>query len=172
MTLIFHALVALCLIMLQTAFLPQFHPTRDYYNLMIPLIIFIGLGRPFREGGIATVAFGLFMDGLSGGPFGFFTTAFFWIFIGTKWMMIFLHAGSWLVLPFLLSGSVLAENLIYMVGWFLSGAVGQVTDIDVHRVLSQMAWAGLTGPFVVWGIEHACARWCRWTHRVLNGNGF
>lgn len=172
MRIIFYAICGLMLIVLQTAFLPHFHSTRDYFDLLIPMVVFIGLFRPFREGLFCSTTFGLVMDGLSGGPFGLFTTSFFWVFAGAKWIINFLHAGNWVILPFLLAGAVLFENLICILGWMLpASSTRHLTQADIERVIHQIIWAAFTGPFIVWAIDYGYRKWCRWDNRVTGKNG-
>ena len=172
MTTIFYTIFGLTLIVIQTAFLPYLHSTRYYFDLLIPMVVFSGLFRPFREGLLSSLTFGIVMDGLSGGPFGLFTTVFFWVFAGAKWIINFLHAGNWFILPFLLSGAVLFENLICIVGWMFSvSSTGHLTEADIQRVIHQMIWAAFTGPFIVWGIDLGYRKWHRLGNQVKGWNG-
>jgi cell shape-determining protein MreD len=168
MIIVFYALVGLTLIILQTAFLPHFHSAHDYYNLLIPLIVFLGLFRPLKEGLVVAITFGFFMDGLSGGTFGLFTTAFFWIFLGVKWMITFLHAGSWMILPFVMAGSVVVENVVSVLGSSLYS--NGYNQFILDRVISQIIWAAATGPIIVWGIKYLIRKWLRWFRWMNDSN--
>ena len=104
MNYLLHALMGLILIIFQTAVRPQIGFVAGIYDVLIAYILFLGLFRPLKEALVVVLVFGFVMDSLSGGPFGLFLTAYFWVVLLTRQITRFLHPDN-LVLRFFCRGS-------------------------------------------------------------------
>ena len=134
---------------------------------MAPLIIYLGLFRTLREGIIVLVFIGVVIDILSGGPFGFFLTIYFWLFILVRWMKTFLHVGSTIILPFVVALSVLVENVAFLAISALLYPDSQVPAYAPGIISVQILWAICTGPFVIMFFNYTHKRWDNWCNKLL-----
>jgi ethanolamine transporter EutH len=50
MTILFYILVSLGLVLIKTTLIPAFSMFDKFYDLLIPIIIYLSLFRPLREG--------------------------------------------------------------------------------------------------------------------------
>ena len=120
MNFLFYAFLSLFLVILKTTLMTYFSMFDQFYDLLIPFVFFLGLYRPAREGIPFILLLGFVLDSLSGGPFGIFMTTYFWIFVLTRWLVTFMHAGNkglWLIA---VAVGVLIENIIIIatILWF------------------------------------------------------
>jgi len=70
MTILFYILVSMCLVLIKTTLIPELPLFDKFYDLLIPIIIYLGFFRNKREGIPICLFFGFIMDSLSGGPMG------------------------------------------------------------------------------------------------------
>ena len=68
MTILFYILVSLSLVLIKTTLIPAFSMFDKFYDLLIPIIIYLSLFRPLREGIPIVLFFGIIMDSLCAGP--------------------------------------------------------------------------------------------------------
>jgi hypothetical protein len=68
MTILFHILASLCLVLMKTTLIPGVPMFDKFYDLLIPIIIYLGLFRSLSEGVPIIFFFGIIMDSLCGGP--------------------------------------------------------------------------------------------------------
>ena len=64
MTILFYILVSLCLVIVKTTLIPALPMFNKFYDLLIPIIIYLSLFRPLREGIPIILFFGVIMDSL------------------------------------------------------------------------------------------------------------
>jgi hypothetical protein len=76
----FYFFMCFFLVIVQTAIFPLFPILGNFFDLMVPVVVHMGLSRPIRESVPGMFFFGLVMDGLSGAPFGFFLSSYLWLF--------------------------------------------------------------------------------------------
>lgn len=157
MTYLLHALMGLALIVFQTAVRPQIGFLAGIYDVLITYVLFLGLFRPLKEALAVVLVFGFVMDSLSGGPFGLFLTAYFWLVLISRQITRFLHPEN-LVLRFFIVGlGVIVQNGIYigvaMVLEDLAFAPGPIKQ----AAATQMLWALATG-FVLVTVFRQCHR--------------
>ena len=143
-------LVGLCLLLVQTALLPWLGTQTGRYDLLVPLMVFIGLRRRFWDGLVVVVGLGLIVDGLSAASPGYYLTAYVWIWAVMRWLIRFLRVANTFLLPLVMAGAVLLENLV------LLGIPLMVEDRAIFAstraaatVATQMVWALLTGPLLM-----------------------
>ena len=163
----FHVGICLCLVLIQTTVMPYFHLFDKFYDLFTPFVIYLGLFQSLRQSIPVILFFGFVMDSLSGGPFGIFLTTYFWLFIGVRWMITFLHVGDNLLLPFVVATGVLLQNCIFMGTIAMSKPGTQSLSEAISMVTVQVLWAIFTGPIFLIFFYYSHEKWNKWLKKVL-----
>ncbi len=175
MTYGFYLVVSVLLLVLQGTVIQLSPFLRDtFYDLLIPLVVYLALFRPRRESLAVVILLGLVVDSLSGAPFGMFTTAYFWLFMSLKWITQFLHASNTLLMPVVVALAVFVENLFFTVIITAFVPAQGFLPRALQSLGAQFLWALVTGPFFLLALGGAHRRWNRWVRarmRVRNGAG-
>ncbi len=163
MTYLYYLIVCLGITVLQTTIFPNFSFFENFYDLLIPFVLYVGLYRSFIEGLPVVLFFGFVMDSFSGAPFGFYIILYFWFYLGIRWLIQFLHAGNVILLPFVIALGVIMENtgffcIVIMLGKNTDGLSGDAAHIIVFQAL----WAILTGPIILMLISFIHKKWEAW----------
>ncbi len=140
-------IISFFIVIFQTVISTGFLNLDQFYDLLIPVFLYIGLYRSVAEGVFFSVFFGFMMDSYSGAPFGLYISIYFWLFIGIKKLVLFLHAGNFVLLPFIMSGAVLFENLFFSLVIAFMEYNYSVFVSGLNRVVFQIIFAAGTGPF-------------------------
>jgi cell shape-determining protein MreD len=159
--------IGLLLIVIQTTVMPHIPVFERFYDLLSPLVIYLSIFRPVREGTVMILIFGFLMDNISGGPFGLYLTAYIWLFLGIRWAITFLHVGDSFLLPFVVAVGVLTENLIFIGVNAMFEQNLQISEIMVNTVVIQVIWAVFTGPFFLLLFSYSYRRWDRWSKKLF-----
>ena len=161
--------ISLVLLVVQTAVMPIFPIFDNFYDLIVPLVIYIGLRFSIKEGFLFVCLLGLLSDTMSGGPFGIFTTVYVWLFSATNWLFTFLQVRNNLLAPFFVPAGVFMENCLFMGIFFLLNPefVYPVNTIEI--VLGQTMWALFTGPPLLLAINFCVKKWNLMTSFVFAG---
>jgi rod shape-determining protein MreD len=147
MSYFFNISVCLFLVILQTTVMPNLPLLDSFYDLLIPVIVFLGLSRPVRESLPFVFFLGFIMDNLSGTPFGLYITAYFWLFVGVKGITKLLQVRNRLFITTLIvAAGVLIENLIFLGTLTILGPDQQLAGDAAKTVTIQVLWAIWTGP--------------------------
>ncbi len=149
MTYCLYFLSFLCIVVLQTTVMPFYSLFDHFYDLFAPFVIYLAIKRSYKESIPVIVITGLLMDGLSGGPFGIYLIVYFWMFAVIRWLIQYLHVGNIILLPLLVAGGVLIENIIFMAWAVFLDVGGDVYTAALKTIVSQLVWAGITGPFII-----------------------
>ena len=138
-----------------------------FYDLLVPLVIYLGLFRSVRESLPVIIVIGFVMDNLSGGPLGLYLTAYLWLFAGVRWIIYVLHVGDKVLLPFVVAIGVLLENAIFMgvIGMLEPGA-RFASPSALTTIMIQVLWAAGTGPIFLILINSLHQRLNQWSVRV------
>ncbi len=168
MTYCFYICASLCLIIFQTTIIPHIPLFNNFYDLLIPFIIYLGLFRPAREGILFILVSGFLMDNLSGGPFGLYLTTYLWLFIVVKLIIKYLHARNNILLLFIVAAGVLMENLIFIVSIFLSIPDSQFLAITIRTVIFQILWGVCTGFFLLTFFNHIHNKLQKWFNKLID----
>ena len=126
MTIIFYILVSLCLVIIKTTLIPTLPLFEKFYDLLIPIVIYLSLFRPIREGAPIIFFFGLIMDSLCGGPVGIYLATYIWLYAGMRWLSQFLHTGSFALLALSVTFGVIFEGL------FMYGQAAIIPYLDLY----------------------------------------
>jgi hypothetical protein len=129
-------------------------------------VIHIALFRYARGSIIVVILLGYVMDNLSGGTFGLYITTYFWLFVGIRWVLKFLHMDYKIFLPGVVALGVLIENFIFL-GlammekgfWFSPGTIKVITI--------QVLWAIFTGPFFLMFLNYTHDKWDKWLSELI-----
>lgn len=163
----FNFLVCVAVIILQTAIFPHFRLLHQTYDLVVPFVIYLGLCRPVGESLVGLLLAGMLMDGLSGGAFGLYITAYLWIYIGAIWMIRYLHLVNRILLPLVVACGVLFQNLVFFSGAALADAPIVINSATLSALMVQLLLAIATGPFILLFLRRAHLVWQRWTDRFM-----
>ena len=175
MTILFYILVSLCLVLIKTTLIPALSMFNKFYDLLIPIIIYLSLFRSLREGIPVILFFGVIMDSLCGGPAGLYLATYIWLYAGMRWLSRFLHTGSILLAVIAVAVGVTFECMI-LVGYMFILAPDAIIPTDAAKtVLLQIIWALITGPVILLIIGWAQNQLDVWRARIfpdwLNTNG-
>ena len=142
----FNISTCLFLVILQTTIFPYLPLLDKFYDLLIPFIVYLGLSRPVRESLPFVIFLGFVMDNLTGGPFGLYLTAYFWMFVGVKGVTAFIQVGNrLLIITTIVASGVLFENLILLGAFAILGSNQQFAGDAPKIVAVQFVWAIFTG---------------------------
>jgi cell shape-determining protein MreD len=153
MTYCFYIATSLFLVVLQTTVLPYVPLFEQFYDLLIPFIVYLALYRPVRETFPIVFFFGYLMDGLSGSPFGLYITIYFWLFLGLRWITTFLRVGNTLLIAFVVPAGVVLEAIVFFVAFVLQGADSHYLLKSARVALAQVLWSLVTGPLLLMGFH-------------------
>ena len=146
MSYFFNISVCLFLVILQTTVMPTLPLLDSFYDLLIPVIVFLGLSRPVRESLPFVFFLGFIMDNLSGSPFGLYLTSYFWLFLAVKGVTQLLQVGNrLLIITLIVAAGVLIENLIFLGTLTILGPDQQLAGNAAKTVTIQILWAIWTG---------------------------
>lgn len=123
-----------------------------FYDLLIPLVVFVRLNLPKRKAVILVLLIGFLMDLFSGGIFGLYITVYFWIFLVVKGISNYFDVQGTMFRSVLVAICVLAENLLF----FFAAAPGngiQLLTSRIGPIMGQTIFAVITGPAILVALE-------------------
>jgi len=136
--------------------LPLFHGV--FYDLLIPLVVFLSLNLPNREGVSVVLILGLIMDLLSGGMFGLYLSIYFWIFLSTRSLSKCFDVGKTIFQSTLIGVCVLGQHVVFWVSVTPLSKGTQLLAAQTATVLIQTVFAVLTGPGILMLLQRLEAR--------------
>lgn len=155
MTYLLYTVVCLLLVVFQTTLSMHFAIFAGMYDLFLLFVVYLGFYRTIREGFPFVILFGLVMDALSGGPFGLYLTSYFWLYICTLGMTGFMRVGNNMILPLVVVGSVLFQNIIFLGTMTLFMPEAKIPAFLYRKVLTQLLWSVVTGPILIFLFHRA-----------------
>jgi len=166
MTILFYILTCLFLVISRTTLFPILPLFDKFYDLLIPIIIYLALFRKKREGIPIVLFFGFIVDSLCGGPMGLYLIIYIWLYIIVRWMAQFFRTGSLLVMALAVTTGV-AFEIVFLLGYMALLAPGaSIPEDAVKTILLQLIWALLTGPVIMAMIALAQKRIDTWRTRI------
>ena len=167
MTILFYILASLSLVLVQTTLIPALPMFDKFYDLLIPIIIYLSLFRSLSEGIPVIFFFGIIMDSLCGGPGGLYLATYIWLYAGIRWLSRFLHTGNIVLSAVAVAVGVAFECLVLM-GYMVILAPGAIIPADAAKtVLLQIIWALITGPVILIIIDWAQKQLDIWRARIF-----
>ncbi|WP_319526646.1 hypothetical protein [uncultured Desulfosarcina sp.] len=145
---VYHLAVCLFLILFQTTLLTVFGPT-CLYDLLVPLVVYLGVYRLPREALPVLILAGLAMDGISGGVFGVHLSAYLWMYVGVRWAIQFLHAGNAILLPMMVAIAVTFKSIVVAFSAVVVASAPWPVEAVFPVVSGQILWGALTGPLIL-----------------------
>ncbi len=149
MTIIFYMLVSLCLVIIKTTLIPGMALIDKFYDLLIPIIIYLSLFRPIREGAPIVLFFGLIMDSLCGGPVGLYLATYIWLYAGMRWLSQFLHTRSFILLALSVTFGVAFEGLVMLIYMVMLSPTALIPEDTTRTLVMQLIWSLFTGPVIL-----------------------
>lgn len=167
MTVLFYILVSLCLVLVKTTLIPGVSLFEKFYDLLIPIIIYLSFYRRKLEGIPIVVFFGFIMDSLCGGPMGLYLSIYIWLYVSMRWVSQYVHTGSYALLTLAVALGVIFEIVILM-GYMAFLAPNASIPVDTIRtVVMQFLWALITGPLILVIIGWAQKRLDLWRSKIF-----
>jgi rod shape-determining protein MreD len=120
-----------------------------FYDLLIPLVVFLSLNLPNKTGVLVVVIVGLIMDLLSGGIFGLYLSIYFWIFFGVRSVSKFFDVSDTISQSVLIGVCVFGQHLIFCISVAAPWAGTQLLTAQAVTVLLQTIFGALTGPGIL-----------------------
>ena len=167
MTILFYILVSLALVLIKTALIPGVLIFDKFYDLLIPIVIYLSLFRSLREGIPIVLFFGLIMDSLCGGPAGLYLATYVWLYTGMRWASQVMHTGSLLLTALAVAIGVAFESMVLMAYMLLLAPSAIVPEDAVKTVMLQIIWALITGPVILMIISWTQKKLDIWRARIF-----
>jgi cell shape-determining protein MreD len=124
-----------------------------FYDLLIPVVLFVRLNMPVREGVIVVLALGVVMDLFSGGTFGLYLTVYFWTFIGVQGISSFFHVRGSLFLSLLIGLCVFVQNIFFCIFAVFPAGLVPALSAQIGVVIWQTLFGAATGPALIKSLE-------------------
>jgi hypothetical protein len=167
MTILFYTLVSLTLVVIKTTLIPGMFFFEKFYDLLIPIIIYLSLFLSLRQGVPIVLFCGLIMDSLCGGPMGLYLTTYIWLYMSIRWLGQFLQAGNLLLFAVAVAGGVAFETIV-LLSYMLLLAPDAIIPIDTAKtIFMQLVWAFITGPLIMVIISWAQKQIDQWRDRIF-----
>jgi rod shape-determining protein MreD len=145
----------LCLIICQTTLVPRLPFVGSFFDLLLPLVIYLAAFRPLPEALPFVLFLGALMDNLSAGAFGLYLTSYLWLFIGVRLASTVVKADNAIMLVLFMIGAVLLQN-VFFIGVLGLSSQGAYSPGNVIAAISeQVGWVLLSGPFFSVAMRHA-----------------
>ena len=143
-----YLMLGLSAIVAQTTILalPLFHGL--FYDLLIPLVVFLGLRLRDGRGLLVVAILGMIMDLLSGGIFGLYFSVYLWIFLLVKSVSRYFNIDDKVFQSILIAACVLAEHIVFCVFLAPPWQDSQILAAQTMPILLQVTLAAVTGPSV------------------------
>jgi rod shape-determining protein MreD len=159
----------LFLVICQTTLIPRLAFVGYFFDLLLPLVIYLAAFRPRHEALPFTVFLGVLMDHLSGGPFGLYLTSYVWLFIAARAASTVVRAENPIMIVLILLCAVAAQNGLFFAVLETSEQGGLTAGLAARVMAEQIGWVLLVGPFIAWGMRHAHQRsWRRIEKAVID----
>ena len=149
----FYAAAIICLVITQTVIMASIPFFDSFYDILIPFIIYLGLFRSLRESLPVVLLCGFFIDGLSGGSFGLYSTTYIWLYICCKCVIRFFHAENRFILFVAVVLGVILQNAMFFGIFFILEPDGRQDIYIINFFQSQVICAFITGPFFLAGFK-------------------
>ncbi|MDA8137455.1 MAG: hypothetical protein M0036_02275 [Desulfobacteraceae bacterium] len=160
-------MVSLCLVLVKTTLIPGVSLFEKFYDLLVPIIIYLSFYRRKIEGIPIVLFFGFIMDSLCGGPMGLYLFIYIWLYMAMRWIAQYVHTGSFVLLTLAVAIGVVFEIGI-LLGYMVFLAVNASIPVDtLQTVVMQIMWALITGPLILVIIGWAQKQLDSWRLRIF-----
>jgi cell shape-determining protein MreD len=149
MTILFYILVSLCLLVIKTTLIPGLPFFSKFYDLLIPIVIYLSLFRTLREGIPIVLFFGLIMDSLCGGPMGLYMATYIWLYVALRYLRQVLHAGNIALFAVAVAAGVAFESFVLLLYMLVLAPDAIVPADAANTTVQHIFWALVTGPILM-----------------------
>jgi len=163
----FNLFLIISFLLFQTSILPYFRFNYEFFNLMNLYVVYLVLYRPIQEIIVFVVLTGILMDSFSFCPFGLYMTIYLWLSLGIKWALKYLHKGSVILVPMIISGVILIENIMIMVIISLIENSFYFHPEKFRSIIFQLICGIFIGPFLIFLIKDLQAKWNIWSFEKI-----
>ncbi len=168
MTSLLYVCAGILFIIIQTTILPHLYLFDRMYDLLIPLLIHASIFRSLGECLFLVVVFGALMDNLSGSPAGFYLTFYVWLFIGVRYLKLFLHVGSLSLVTLVVLFAVAVESLTLIGLVSVNHLMMAGTGNALRFAFTEVFWATLTAPFLLMGLNYLLQKLPLWQRAITS----
>lgn len=148
MTVAYHLIICLSLIIFQTVLLAGGGPLH-FYDLLAPFVVYLGVRHPPRQAIPVMLLGGLAMDGISGGVFGVHLTAYLWMYVGVRRAIQFLDVDNLILLTALVTTAVAFESLVVAFSAVVLASSAWPVESMFSVISEQVLWGAVSGPFLM-----------------------
>jgi cell shape-determining protein MreD len=148
----------LVLIVVQTTLLPDGYGWGRVYDLLIPMVVHAGLLGPWRESIPLICLIGYLTDSISGGPPGFHLTFYVWLFIGVRYLKLYLHVNNIVLVTLVVVAAVILENLARFGLLAVNNPAADLVTTASETACSEVLWALVTAPLLLIGFNSLLKR--------------
>ena len=146
MTIFGYACVSLLFILIQTSLIPQLFLSTPF-DLLLVQVVYTALNLAALPGTVVVLFTGLLADGLSGTPFGLYTTSYLWLFIVLQVGVQVLHVHSRGLLYVAILAGIVLENLVALFCLSVGGGENAM-GLGLFHAGRQLLWAAVLGPIL------------------------
>lgn len=150
---VFGVTIGLMLIIIQSTVLAVWLPFAGLYDLLIPIVLYYAIFRSPGEALFVIPFMGLLMDAVTGGPFGLYMLTYVWVFAGIRAIIRYIHGTSIVFLSAAVVVSVAVEHHVFWCAEMLSGRTWFTWPDAAGRLIWQLVFAVVTGPFLLLGTK-------------------
>lgn len=156
---IFHILIGFGMVVIHTTIVPESRLFSGFYDLLAIFIVYMGFFRSAREAIPFVLFFGMAMDVFSGGIFGLYATAYFWLYVAVLGLTLFIRKNNLLLLPVVALFGIIFENFVMIAITALMDTGAIIPESAVKIVVKQAVWALFTGPILIMAIKYLDDGW-------------
>jgi hypothetical protein len=165
MTILFHMTLSIAIVILQTALFPSLFNFSVSFDLLLPMVIYMGLFCSVRESAIPLLFQGIVMDSLSGASLGVYTSCYIWLFAAVYWFKGFLHIRNHFLLAMIVCISVVIQHAVLVVVNDLSASGWELFFGTMRLLLVQTVLALVFGPLMILLFQELHDRWRQFLYR-------
>ena len=159
MTYAFYICICIFLVTVRATVFPMFPTLAGCYDLLIPVVVYLGFFRTNRESIPVLFFIGLVMDGLSGAAFGFYLSCYLWLYLIVVLLKQLFLVKNILLLSFVMILAILMENgMLILMENLLEFRPPEVSGV-LQTLFFQIILGALTGPFMVLSIAYLLKTW-------------
>ncbi len=137
------------LVILQTTILPEFSFFGHLFDLIIINILYVSLFFSHPAVIFIVIFIGVVMDSISGSPFGFYVSAYIWMYIMVKALKQYVFPTSFFIMPIVAVLALLIEHFFLIVTVFILHGKKSVMVLNYSLMAEQLVWAFFVIPVAI-----------------------
>lgn len=155
----FNAFFIFAFLFFQTSVAPKIGFLRDIFDLMIVLVVYAAIYRPIKESVVFIMLMGVLIDNISSSPLGLYVTVYIWLFVGVRWIIRYLYASNVVLIPLIIAGSIVYENLLVIALMALFEKTFYLHSDMFTLIMTQVLWGLLMGPLLLLFVKNFRTKW-------------